>query len=143
FRKFQDDGYLEIVTCGATHGYLPLLRQNETAVRAQIRIGRDHYEKTFARPPRGIWLPECGFYPGLDGVIKDAGIRWFILDSHGILFADKRPHYGIFAPLYCPSGVAAFGRDMESSRAVWSAQEGYPGDFRYREFYRDIGHDLD
>lgn len=143
FKHFQNAGNLEIITCSATHGFLPLLRTTPEAVRAQIRIGRDHYEKTFGRPPRGIWLPECGFYPGLDEIVKEAGIRYFFLDSHGILFASKRPHYGVFAPLYCPSGVAAFGRDMESSRSVWSAQDGYPGDPRYREFYRDIGYDLD
>jgi 1,4-alpha-glucan branching enzyme len=39
--------------------------------------------------------------------------------------------------------VAAFGRDLESSKQVWSASEGYPGDFEYRDFYRDIGFDLD
>jgi len=25
----------------------------------------------------------------------------------------------------------------------WSQREGYPGDQAYRDFYRDIGHDLD
>ncbi|HAF17505.1 MAG TPA: DUF1957 domain-containing protein, partial [Peptococcaceae bacterium] len=40
-------------------------------------------------------------------------------------------------------GVAAFGRGAESSKQVWSAKEGYPGDFDYRDFYRDIGYDLD
>ena len=39
--------------------------------------------------------------------------------------------------------MAAFGRDPDSSRQVWSSVEGYPGDFDYREFYRDIGYDLD
>jgi 1,4-alpha-glucan branching enzyme len=39
--------------------------------------------------------------------------------------------------------VAAFGRDFESARQVWSKQQGYPGDNRYRDFYRDIGFDLD
>nr|HPM41668.1 DUF1957 domain-containing protein [bacterium] len=33
--------------------------------------------------------------------------------------------------------------DYESSKQVWSAKEGYPGDFNYREYYRDIGFDLD
>ncbi|MDH7579161.1 MAG: DUF1957 domain-containing protein, partial [Bacillota bacterium] len=32
---------------------------------------------------------------------------------------------------------------VESSKQVWSSQEGYPGDYEYREFYRDIGYDLD
>ncbi len=38
--------------------------------------------------------------------------------------------------------MAAFGRDVGSSKQVWSAQEGYPGDPEYRDFYRDIGFDL-
>src|SRR5262249_51964458 len=33
--------------------------------------------------------------------------------------------------------------DPDSSRQVWSKHEGYPGDPRYRDFYRDIGFDLD
>ncbi len=143
FRHFLENGSIEIITCAATHGFLPLLRSQPQAVRAQIRIGADHFRETFGRDPKGIWLPECGYYPGLDEHVKAAGVRYFFLDSHGVLFAGKRPHYGVFAPVYCPSGVAAFGRDMESSRSVWSARDGYPGDHRYREFYRDIGYDLD
>lgn len=143
FKKYQDMGKLEVITCGATHGFQPLLQHNPKSVRAQVMVARDHYIETFGRPPRGIWNGECGFFPGLDESLKEAGIRFFFVDSHGIMFADRRPRYGVFAPLYTPSGVAAFGRDMESSKSVWSAEEGYPGDGRYREFYRDIGFDLD
>ena len=32
---------------------------------------------------------------------------------------------------------------MESSRQVWSSINGYPGDYNYREFYRDIGYEAD
>jgi 1,4-alpha-glucan branching enzyme len=71
------------------------------------------------------------------------GIRFFFTDTHGILHASPRPKHGIFAPIYCPNGVAAFGRDVESSKQVWSAREGYPGDPDYRDYYRDIGFDLD
>lgn len=143
FRRFQELGSLEIITCAATHAFLPLLRNHPEAIRAQLSVARDEYERIFGRAPRGIWLPECGFFPGLDDLIKETAIRYFFVDSHAVLFGSKRPHYGVFAPVYCPSGVAAFGRDMESSRSVWSAQDGYPGDVRYREFYRDIGYDLD
>jgi 1,4-alpha-glucan branching enzyme len=48
------------------------------------------------------------------------------------------PGFGTFAPVVCPSGVTVFGRDLESSKQVWSAKEGYPGDPVYREFYRDM-----
>lgn len=143
FKKFQDAGCLEIITCGATHGFLPLMQTVPNSVRAQVAVAADHYEKTFGRRARGIWLPECGYYPGYDKVLSDYGIRYFFVDSHGILNADPRPKYGVFAPIQTPHGCYAFGRDMESSKQVWSAEEGYPGDYSYREYYRDIGFDLD
>ena len=143
FGKFQEIGCLEIITCAATHGFLPALGVNPAAARAQILIGVEHYTKTFGRPPRGIWLPECGFYPGVDEFLKEAGIRFFFVDHHGIMNADPFPRNGVYAPLFCPSGVAAFGRDVESSKQVWSSKEGYPGDADYREYYKDIGHELE
>ena len=142
FRKFQDLGKLEIITCGATHGFLPLM-QNQKAVRAQIQVAVEQHKKHLGREPRGIWLPECGFYPGLDEILKQAGIKYFFTDSHGLFHATPRPKYGVYAPVYCPSGIAAFGRDIESSKQVWSSVEGYPGDYNYRDFYRDVGFDLD
>jgi 1,4-alpha-glucan branching enzyme len=143
FRRFQDLGYVEIMASAATHGYLPLLAANESAVRAQIGVGVESYRQTFGCNPRGFWLPECGYAPGIDEVLDEHGIGFTIVETHGLTRADERPRYGVYAPVYCPSGVAAFGRDPESSRQVWSANEGYPGDFDYREFYRDVGHDLE
>jgi len=143
FKKFQEMGFLEIISSCATHGFLPILGVNENAVRAQVMIGVDHYKKTFGCAPKGFWLPECGYYPGVDNILKEAGIKYFFVDSHGISNADPSPKFGVYAPLYCPSGVAAFGRDLESSKQVWSSKEGYPGDVDYREYYKDIGHELD
>src|SRR5205814_36830 len=37
FKALQDAGYLEILTCGATHGYLPLMI-HEQSRQAQIRV---------------------------------------------------------------------------------------------------------
>lgn len=143
FRRMAEAGRLEIITCAATHGYLPLLQQQPDAVRAQVAIAVDHHRSVFGEQPRGIWNPECGYYPGLEEVLAENGIEYFFTDSHAILFASQRPKYGVFAPLKTPAGPYAFGRDQESSKSVWSTQLGYPGDPRYREFYRDIGFDLD
>ncbi|MBS0661465.1 MAG: DUF1957 domain-containing protein, partial [Verrucomicrobia bacterium] len=142
FRRFQDAGSLEIITCGATHGFLPLMADEPSAVRAQLRLAVDDYRRCFGRAPRGIWLPECAYYDGLDAELAAAELRWFILDAHGVLLGTPRPRAAIFAPIFTPAGPAAFGRDREASRQVWSAEEGYPGDPRYREFYRDIGYEL-
>lgn len=143
FKKFDSSGKVELMACAGTHGFLPVIEMYPQAVRAQVKIAVDTYKRIFGHPPKGMWLPECGYYPGLDDILKEFGIRFFIVDTHGILFAQPRPRFGIYNPYYCKSGVAVFGRDIESSRAVWSAIEGYPGDFNYREFYRDIGYDLD
>src|SRR5258706_3636672 len=143
FRKFQELGKLEIITTAATHALLPLLGSHPPAIRAQILVARDHYRSCFGTDPHGIWLPECAYIDGVELVLQEAGIRWFIIDTHGILHARPRPRYGVFAPLFTRNGIAAFGRDLDSARQVWSKHEGYPGDFRYRDFYRDIGFDLD
>lgn len=143
FKRFQDTGCLEIVASCATHGFLPILSVNPSDVKAQIKVGVENYKRAFGRAPRGFWLPECGYYPGVDEFLKKDGIRYFFLDSHGIMNADPAPRYGVYAPLYCPSGVAAFGRDWESSKQVWSSKEGYPGDPDYREYYKDVGHELE
>jgi 1,4-alpha-glucan branching enzyme len=146
FRQLRESGSLEIIASAATHGLLPLLQSASggapEAVRAQILIGRDIYTEIFAAEPAGFWLPECAYTPGLESMLREANIRWFVLDAHGLLFGNPRPRRSIYGPCYTPAGPAAFARDRDSSRQVWSAQGGYPGDAAYREFYRDVGFDL-
>ena len=144
FRRFFEAGKLELITCGATHGFLPLMNANKKAMHAQIELGAREFERHFGKWPQGIWLPECGYVDGVDELLRDSGIRYFFTDTHGVLHAEPRPKYGVYAPISCPkSGVAVLARDTESSKQVWSAVEGYPGDYNYREFYRDVGFDLD
>jgi 1,4-alpha-glucan branching enzyme len=140
FRDLQDAGYLEIITCCATHGFLPLM-SNEEVKRAQIQIARNNYLKHFGRPPRGIWLAECAFAPGDDRYLREAGIKFFISDAHAILYGTPRPRRGIYAPVITSEGIAVFARDTETSEQVWSSIIGYPGDPNYREFYRDLGYE--
>lgn len=142
FRQFQESGQIEIISCAATHGYLPLMLEKE-AIRAQILQGVKTYERFFHKKPQGFWLPECGYKEGIDKILAEAGIKYSFLDTHCLLYATPRPKYGTNAPIYSSQGIAFFARDVETSQQVWSAKEGYPGDFDYREFYRDIGYDLD
>src|SRR5437016_663891 len=166
FRELRESGGLEIVASAATHGLLPLLQEPviagsgdigaaafawptrprstpaAKAARAQILIGRDVYVDHFGVEPRGFWLPECAYGAGLESILREANIRWFVLDTHGLSSEKRRPLGCIYAPCYTPAGLAAFARDRDSSRQVWSAQGGYPGDPAYREFYRDAGFDL-
>ncbi|UCD93910.1 MAG: DUF1957 domain-containing protein [Candidatus Zixiibacteriota bacterium] len=99
-RKLQDAGYLEIMTCGATHGYYPLLSRDES-IQAQTKLAVKNYRKHFGRDPRGIWLPECAYRPrykwappvpidgssdaydrkGADEFLSENGIDFFVVDS--------------------------------------------------------------
>jgi 1,4-alpha-glucan branching enzyme len=140
--RHWDAGRLELLTCSATHCYLPGMLPAREGIRPQLELGVRGFERIVGRRPTGAWLAECAYHPSFDEEIARAGIRFTILDTHGIANARPRPLWGVHAPIASPSGVAFFGRDVESSKQVWSRDEGYPGDAYYRDFYRDIGFDL-
>ncbi len=94
FRRLQDEGYIEIVTSAATHGYLPLLSR-DSSIYAQIRMGVEAYQRHFGCPPRAIWLPECAYRPayideqgklrpGLERFLAELGIGLFFSETHTI-----------------------------------------------------------
>jgi 1,4-alpha-glucan branching enzyme len=143
FRRLMNGGSAEIITSCATHGFIPLLMNNPAAVNAQVSIAVDTFLKYFGSRPHGIWLPECGYYPGLEDVLKRFGIDYFFVDTHGLTTGSPEPEFGVYAPVFTENGIAVFGRDPDSSRQVWSADEGYPGDPSYRDFFRDVGYDLE
>ncbi|MBT1247205.1 MULTISPECIES: 1,4-alpha-glucan branching protein domain-containing protein [unclassified Thermosipho (in: thermotogales)] len=141
FKEFLEKDRLDIITCNATHGFLPFMEQYPQAIRAQLEQAVKTYERHLGRRPRGIWLAESAYFSGLDKYLEEYGIEYFFVDSHGFWYADERPKYGVYRPVITPNNVFVFARDPESSEQVWSAEIGYPGDGRYREFYRDIGFD--
>tara|TARA_Y100000589_G_scaffold13707_1_gene11074 strand:+ start:1110 stop:2699 length:1590 start_codon:yes stop_codon:yes gene_type:complete len=142
FKFLSEKGCLDIMTCAATHGYLPILRENPETVLGQIKTAIRHHKNIFNISPLGIWLPECAYYENLDKILFDCGIRYAVLDGHGILNSKPRPRYGVYAPICSQNGVAFFGRDSQSTLPVWSAREGFPGDSAYREFHKDLGWEL-
>ena len=142
FASLQQESVVDLLTCGATHGYLPLLREHPEAVRAQLKTAVREHQRLIGERPLGIWLPECAYYEGLDLWMREAGLRYAVLDGHGLLHAKPRPRYGVYAPVVSRNGVAFFARDSDATLPVWSARDGYPGDAAYREFHRDLGWDL-
>jgi 1,4-alpha-glucan branching enzyme len=99
FARIQDKNALEIITSAATHGYLPLLK-NDRSINAQIELGVQTYKKNFNRQPPGIWLPECAYRPpydwtptvgsnqkaysrkGIDEFVSKNNIDYFVVDTH-------------------------------------------------------------
>jgi 1,4-alpha-glucan branching enzyme len=143
FAELANQGHVELLTAAATHPFLPNLQGFPLLTSELVCKGLDvmHY-RTGARPA-GIWLPESGYYPGLENTLANCGVHYFQVETHGLLHASPKPAYGILSPVFTEAGVAAFGRHPQTGRAVWSADQGYPGDPAYREFYRDVGWDAE
>ncbi|OQY40055.1 MAG: glycoside hydrolase [Spirochaetaceae bacterium 4572_7] len=142
FKYFFNKGNLLLITSAATHAFLPNFSEYPEVVRAQIVTAIDSFRRVFSVRPEGIWLPECGYYPGLESILKESGLKFYISSSHGVMYSETLPEKGVFAPVQCSNGVAVFPRERGSGNDVWSPTNGYPGDIVYREFYRDIGFDL-
>ena len=155
--ELERQGVVEIITSAATHGYLPLLKE-DTSIRAQLAVGCESHEMRFGRPSRGIWLPECAYRPGLEEYLEALGIEYFFVDRHaieggapiGVSSAGEaqggRPNSAVFGEgnrgtTYKPylvdqSRVVCMGRNERVTTQVWSSWLGYPGDGLYREFHR-------
>ncbi len=140
FAEHHHAGRVEIMTCNVTHGLVPVLQDRE-AVRAQVREAVRAHERMLGFRPRGIWMPECGIHPEGLAACADENLCFTFTEDRAARFAWPPPQHDVYRPLWSPEGVGLFPRDPGSAKEVWSAAEGYPGDFRYREFYRDLGYD--
>ena len=120
FARLEAAGHLELMTCAATHGYLPLLGRDES-VRLQLAVAVAEHRRLFGRAPAGCWLPECGYRPegwweplpgaphagpraGIETHLAEAGIRYCFTDAH---LAQAGSALGGYAEV--PLGVERFG----------------------------------
>lgn len=139
YADLRDSGHLELTASAATHGLLPLLMRVPEAVQAQVRVGIRQFVQCFGRMPRGFWLPECAYAPSLAKILKQEGLDWTIVEEHALTTAPHADEAFPHIPGRAEGGLVIFGRDHGSSSEVWSADEGFPGDERYRDFMRDLG----
>ena len=117
FRHFYESGAIEIITCGATHGYFPLLG-TDASIRAQVKTGVETHERFFGRKPRGIWLPECGYRPagrwqfpvslnghgrppfnreGVEQILAEYDLEFFYVDTHLVDTSTRFTPYELLA----------------------------------------------
>ncbi len=142
FKQLAALGRIELLATAATHAYLPLYKDFPTAINAQLEVGIQTHQETFKMAPRGFWLPECGFYPGLDRVLVANGIDWCNISPQSVITSPDCSRYAGYEPVVLPSGLYGFARDWNITNLIWSGKFGYPCDPDYREFYRDIGYYL-
>lgn len=150
FKWLQEEGMIELITCAATHGFLPLF-EHDSGIFSQIQTAVDCHKRHFGVEPRGIWIPECAYRPkecregqvreSIDYWLHNSGLDYFFVDTHGILTAElleEKNRIGLNSRFgyNLETGVSVFGRNKKTSRQVWDAQIGYPGDDFYQEFHK-------
>ncbi|MBM3237569.1 DUF1957 domain-containing protein [Candidatus Poribacteria bacterium] len=162
FKKLQDEGHIEIITCGATHAYFPALRE-DTSIQAQVKMAVKTHQRHFGKKPRGIWLPECGYRPpcdwsppftsdygetpyprkGVEEFLSENDITYFVIDAHQLMRAWPNDIFKSPMETYLVGGaqipkkpVTVFTRDIKLSAQVWWHQVGYPGDAAYLDFHK-------
>lgn len=141
FLALERAGKLNLLTCVGTHPFLPAYQSDPKSIREQLDVTVKCFKRAFGRKPLGVWIPECGYFPNLDSYLAEFGIRYFFLETHGVLLANPAPKYGVFSPIKTKNGCFCMGREQASSMEVWSRKTGYPGHPEYREFFRDIAHE--
>src|SRR5437899_1752439 len=102
FAELQRGSHVEIITCGATHGYLPLLSRAES-IHMPLRTAVVTHKRHFGVAPRGIWLPECAYRPRYEWTPPTGPEH-----APGVRFAQK---------LFGASMFAAGNRVSSASRA--------------------------
>ncbi len=139
FTNLHESGHVELTASAATHGVLPLLMKVPESVTSQIRVGLSEFEKAFGFKANGFWLPECAFAPALSRILVKQGIKWTLVEQHGLSHVNNGKKIFPHRPAQTVDGLMVFSRDNDASQTVWNAESGYPADPRYRDYFRDLG----
>jgi len=135
FGDLERAGVIEIAGGPASHPVLPEIGE-PSLLRAQVAHGIAEHERTFGRRPRGMWMPECAYRPGLgvEELLGSSGISHVVVDGPTMLHS-AGPGSTFTPRLIGGSAVAAFARNLDVTYRVWSPTGGYPGDKWYREYH--------
>ncbi len=129
-RPLVDSGVVELLGGPATHPFMPLL--DDRIARFALATGLDDASQRLGHRLRGLWLPECGYRPGLEDLLGNEGVGHLLLDGPTLLGVQAST---ADAWTLGESDVVAFGRDLEVTYRVWSPRRGYPGGPWYRDFH--------
>ena len=129
---------VELWTSAASHAVLPLLA-TDAGLRLQLATGIAAHERRFGSFGGGLWLPECAYAPGLEGVLAEQGVRAFCVDQTAVHGRGSLEH---LEPITCEAGPVAVPLDWQTVELVWNDTAGYPVNPAYRDYHRRTIHDL-
>lgn len=123
-REFCAAEIAEPLACPATFAYLPGLGRAE-AIAAQVEHGTLNITRHLGRP-QGLWLPGCGWRPGLEEFIAATGLRYLIADPSSLPASLPPRAYWLIG-----RRLAAIFCDQALGTTIWSREMGYLGDPLY------------
>lgn len=135
--EFRKKGFVEILATCATDIFLPFYNDMNEVMAAQVEAGIFAYRSFFGEVPDGFWLPELGYYDGVEKVLRAYGMNYTVLDAHSFLFSEIEPKKGIFSPARFTNALVAFGRDGFSDGEIMG-EEGYSENSVYRSENCDV-----
>ena len=101
YKKYQNDGKIEVLTSPYYHPVLPLLidfkgkeiknlenlpdnYSNNTDAKLQVDLAIEKYQEIFDKKPKGMWLSEQCICPKTAELLSKEGFLWTVVDE-GIL----------------------------------------------------------
>ena len=142
FAEYQKKGLLELLATCATDIFMPHYADLPEALSAQIEIGLQAYKRSFGEVPEGFFLPEFGYTPGVEKIIRSYGYSYTILHARSVLLTDSLPSNGIFYPVRTDNSLVIFTADPQLNDQLYG-EEGYASNSLYRNENRDIGFELE
>jgi len=142
FAEYQKKGLIEILATCASDIFIPHYADLPEALSAQIEIGLQAYKRSFGDIPEGFFLPEFGYTPGIEKLIKAYGYTYTILHSRSVLLSQNIPSDGIFYPTRSENGLIIYSADSSIKDLIYG-EEAYSTASCYRNENRDIGFELD
>jgi 1,4-alpha-glucan branching enzyme len=141
FAKLEQQGFLELITCTATHGMPAELQSMPDSLDAQLELAARSHHRLFGIRPKGIWLAENSWFPGVSTYLENRSLHYCFVESEAVLCGSPSPTEEEFNPVILPGSQAlAFGRSRLGRTQVWDAQLGYAGHPDFREYhYRHRG----
>jgi 1,4-alpha-glucan branching enzyme len=124
---------VDLWTSAATHAVLPLVATAHGGL-LQLQTGIGAHRARFGRWSGGLWLPECGYRPGLEELLGDCGVRAFCVDQTATVKGEAGS-LDQLEPVATGSGPVAVPIDWMTVQLVWS-DHGYPRDPVYRDYHR-------
>lgn len=112
-RRLSDKKQIEFMSGGFYEPLLPVIPRRDAL--GQIKMMQEYIKEKFGIIPKGMWLAERVWEPGLPSLIADAGIKYVTIDDTHFYYAGFKAHdmFGYYVTEDQGESVNVFPIDKE------------------------------